>query len=266
MLLWEYGLRCSSPSRDGRRQPLPQSADGERHACDSFFHSDFGGFSSLAVGAIPPGALPRGSFVEYSFRSREQIIMTKILIIEDQSQLRRELAMILECEHFEVTTAPNGLIGLNLPRSNPPDVVICDIMMPKLDGYAVLESLRGDPATATIPFIFLTAKGEPQDQRAGMSTRADDYLAKPFLKDDLLNSIRARLKRRDLEEQRLRDKARPGSLQPRIPLSRATRSPRPLAARGRGSWLDPSGQVQCRGRPYSRHQRGDREKAPGACI
>ena len=95
--------------------------------------------------------------------------MNKILIIEDQPQMRRKLAMILEREHFQVATAPNGLIGLDLARTDPPDLVICDIMMPELDGYEVLEALRADKATATTPFIFLTAKGERVDQRAGMS-------------------------------------------------------------------------------------------------
>jgi DNA-binding NarL/FixJ family response regulator len=132
--------------------------------------------------------------------------MNKILIIEDQPQMRQKLAMILEREQFQVATAPNGLIGLDMVRNHPPDLVVCDIMMPELDGYAVLEALRADKATATIPFIFLTAKGERVDQRTGMSIGADDYLTKPVLKDDLLSSIHARLKRREQEEQRLNEK------------------------------------------------------------
>ena len=140
--------------------------------------------------------------------------MKKILIIEDQPQMRRKLAMILERENFQVATAPNGLIGLDLARQDPPDMVICDIMMPELDGYQVLEALRADPVTATIPFIFLTAKGEQVDQRAGMSFGADDYLTKPVMKDDLLGSIHARLKRRTLEEDRLRAKVGAASFNP----------------------------------------------------
>jgi DNA-binding NarL/FixJ family response regulator len=140
--------------------------------------------------------------------------MNKILIIEDQPQMRRKLAMILEREQFQVATAPNGLIGLDLARSDPPDLVICDIMMPELDGYGVLEALRADKATATTPFIFLTAKGERVDQRAGMSIGADDYLTKPVMKDDLLSSIHARLKRRDREEQRLQEKLDQTSFNP----------------------------------------------------
>ena len=140
--------------------------------------------------------------------------MNKILIIEDQPEMRRKLAMILEREQFKVATAPNGLIGLDMARSDPPDLVVCDIMMPELDGYAVLEALRADEATATIPFIFLTAKGERVDLRTGMSIGADDYLTKPVTKDDLLGSIHARLKRREREEQRLREKLQQASFDP----------------------------------------------------
>lgn len=140
--------------------------------------------------------------------------MKKILIIEDQPQMRRKLVMILEREQFQVAAAPNGLIGLDLARSDPPDLIICDIMMPELDGYEVLEALRADKATATIPFIFLTAKGERVDQRAGMSIGADDYLTKPVLKDDLLDSIHARLRRREQEDQRLQEKLDQASFNP----------------------------------------------------
>jgi len=142
--------------------------------------------------------------------------MNKILIIEDQPQMRNKLAMILEREHFKVATAPNGLIGLDLARNDPPDLVVCDIMMPELDGYEVLEALRADIATATIPFIFLTARGERVDQRTGMSIGADDYLTKPVLKDDLLDSIHARLRRREHEEARLREKLDAASFQPQF--------------------------------------------------
>jgi DNA-binding NarL/FixJ family response regulator len=131
--------------------------------------------------------------------------MTRILIIEDQPQMRRKLAMILERENFEVVTAPNGLIGLDMARTGSPDLILCDVMMPELDGYSVLEALRANKATSTIPFVFLTAKGERTDLRTGMSFGADDYLTKPVIKDDLLGAIHARLKRRSLEEQRLQE-------------------------------------------------------------
>lgn len=121
--------------------------------------------------------------------------MKKILIIEDQPQMRRKLAMILEREHFQVAAAPNGLIGLDLARSDPPDLVICDVMMPELDGHGVLARLREEENTKRIPFIFLTAKGENQDIRTGMNLGADDYLTKPVPTNELLEAIEARLER-----------------------------------------------------------------------
>lgn len=121
--------------------------------------------------------------------------MNKILIIEDQPQMRRKLAMILEREHFQVAAAPNGLIGLDLARSDPPDLVICDVMMPELDGYGVLARLREEEKTKRIPFIFLTAKGENQDIRTGMNLGADDYLTKPVPAHELIEAIEARLER-----------------------------------------------------------------------
>ena len=121
--------------------------------------------------------------------------MKKILIIEDQPQMRRKLAMILEREHFQVMVAPNGLIGLDLVRGDPPDLILCDVMMPELDGYGVLEHLRTQESTRQIPFIFLTAKGEWQDIRAGMNLGADDYLTKPVPVADLLEAVAARLER-----------------------------------------------------------------------
>ncbi|HXU78231.1 MAG TPA: response regulator, partial [Methylomirabilota bacterium] len=105
--------------------------------------------------------------------------MKKILLIEDQPQMRRNIATILEMEGFEVATAENGRRGVELARSANPDLILCDVMMPELDGYGVLKAVREDEATATIPFVFLTAKGEKTDLRAGMNLGADDYLAKP---------------------------------------------------------------------------------------
>src|SRR5262245_35136333 len=131
--------------------------------------------------------------------------MAKILIIEDQPQMRRKLAMILEREQFTVATAPNGLIGLDMTNTNPPDLILCDIMMPALYGYPAHEGLRADKAIATSPFIFPTAKGERADQRTGMSFGADEYLTKHVVKDELLGTIHARLKRRQLEERRLQE-------------------------------------------------------------
>jgi DNA-binding NarL/FixJ family response regulator len=129
--------------------------------------------------------------------------MKKILIIEDQPQMRRNLATILEMEGFEVSVAEDGNAGVTQARVTKPDIIICDVMMPQLDGYGVLQSLRSEKATATIPFIFLTAKGEKIDQRTGMNLGADDYLTKPVARTDLLASVKMRLERRDAHEAEL---------------------------------------------------------------
>ena len=126
--------------------------------------------------------------------------MNKILIIEDQPQMRRKLAMILERENFQVAVAPNGLIGLDMVRNDPPDLILCDVMMPELDGHGVLDHLRTQEATKRIPFIFLTAKGEWQDIRTGMNLGADDYLTKPVPADDLIEAIEARLERAEQQK------------------------------------------------------------------
>src|ERR1051325_5713619 len=101
--------------------------------------------------------------------------MKRILIIEDHEQMRENLSIMLQMEGFEVIWAQNGRRGIELARSAAPDLILCDVMMPEIDGYGVLESLRAEPDTATIPFIFLTAKGEKVDQRTGMNLGADDY-------------------------------------------------------------------------------------------
>lgn len=124
--------------------------------------------------------------------------MPTILLIEDQPDMRENLATILEMEDYSVVLAENGREGLNLARDRRPDLVICDVMMPEMDGYLVLQSLRRDPATATTPFIFLTAKGEKGDLRAGMNLGADDYLTKPVTAIDLLAAVEARLNREEL--------------------------------------------------------------------
>ncbi|MSU59825.1 MAG: response regulator transcription factor [Pedosphaera sp.] len=130
--------------------------------------------------------------------------MNTILVIDDQPQMRRNLLTILEMEGFQLLTADNGRVGLKLAQEELPDLILCDIMMPELDGYAVLQALRADKYTATIPFIFLTAKGEKADLRAGMNLGADDYLTKPVAKADLLAAIAARFERERLNEARLR--------------------------------------------------------------
>src|SRR6266481_2426916 len=121
--------------------------------------------------------------------------MKKILVIEDEPEMRRNLATILRMEDFQPFTAENGRAGLESVRANKPDVILCDVMMPELDGYGVIAALRADPETVSIPFIFLTAKGEKPDIRAGMNLGADDYLTKPVAKTDLLAAIHSRLER-----------------------------------------------------------------------
>jgi DNA-binding NarL/FixJ family response regulator len=127
--------------------------------------------------------------------------MKKILVIEDQAAMRRNLVTILEMEGFQTLTAENGRSGLELARHEKPDLILCDVMMPELDGHGVLQSLRQDKATATIPFIFLTAKGEKADLRTGMNLGADDYLAKPVTREDLLAAVGARLERKRAEDE-----------------------------------------------------------------
>jgi DNA-binding NarL/FixJ family response regulator len=121
--------------------------------------------------------------------------MKKILVIEDEPDMRRNLTTILRLEKFLPLPAENGSIGLELAKKERPDLILCDVMMPELDGYGVIAALRANADTAAIPFIFLTAKGEKPDIRAGMNLGADDYLTKPVEKSDLLSAIRSRLER-----------------------------------------------------------------------
>jgi DNA-binding NarL/FixJ family response regulator len=121
--------------------------------------------------------------------------MKKILVIEDEPEMRRNITTILRMEEFQTFAAENGRVGLEFARKEKPDVILCDVMMPELDGYGVIAALRADAITAAIPLIFLTAKGEKPDIRAGMNLGADDYLTKPVAKTDLLDAIRSRLER-----------------------------------------------------------------------
>jgi DNA-binding NarL/FixJ family response regulator len=121
--------------------------------------------------------------------------MAKILVIEDEPEMRRNLLTILRLEKHQTIGAENGRVGVALARQEKPDLIICDVMMPELDGHGVLRTLREDEGMLTVPFIFLTAKGEKPDVRAGMNLGADDYLTKPVAKADLLDAIAARLKR-----------------------------------------------------------------------
>lgn len=121
--------------------------------------------------------------------------MPKILIIEDEEAVRENILDLLEAEAFETIAAANGRIGVHLAISEVPDLILCDLMMPQLDGYGVLTALRQDPSTATIPFIFLTAKSAKSDFRQGMNMGADDYITKPFTRAELLSAIMNRLEK-----------------------------------------------------------------------
>jgi CRP-like cAMP-binding protein len=124
--------------------------------------------------------------------------MKIILLIEDNLEMRENTAEILELAGYKVYTAANGKEGVELAKIHKPDLIICDIMMPELDGYGVLNLLSKEDETAIIPFIFLTAKAEKSDFRKGMTLGADDYLTKPYDDEDLLNAIEVRLKKNAL--------------------------------------------------------------------
>lgn len=126
--------------------------------------------------------------------------MKKILLIEDNTEVRENTSEILSLAHYDVVTASNGKVGVEMAQKENPDLIICDIMMPELDGYGVLHILSKRPETARIPFIFLTAKTEKTDIRKGMTLGADDYLTKPFDDTDLLNAIEVRLKKSSLQQ------------------------------------------------------------------
>ena len=119
--------------------------------------------------------------------------MIKILLIEDNLEVRENTQEILELASYEVLTAENGKIGVEMAKEIVPDLIICDIMMPELDGYGVLELLSKNKATKQIPFIFLSAKTERSDVRKGMNLGADDYITKPFTEDDLISAIESRM-------------------------------------------------------------------------
>ena len=122
--------------------------------------------------------------------------MNKVLIIEDEEILRQNLRDILDLEGYEVKVAPNGMDGIELYNIEQPDLVLCDIKMPKMDGFDVLKTIRDLPGGLTTAFIFLSAKVEHDDIRSGMNLGADDYLLKPVNRKDLLSAIETRLKQR----------------------------------------------------------------------
>ena len=131
--------------------------------------------------------------------------MTELLLIEDDPTLLELIATALEFEGFRVHRAADGAAGLELARSVRPALILCDVMMPGMDGYAVLAAVRSDPRIAAVPFVFLTARGEKRDLRLGMTSGADDYLTKPVAIDDLLAAVRGRLARQSAVSPRAPD-------------------------------------------------------------
>ena len=129
--------------------------------------------------------------------------MKTILIIEDHEDIRENVAEILMLSNYKVLMAANGKEGIEAAQKNIPDLIICDIMMPGVDGYGVLHILHKDPNTQNIPFIFLTSKSERSDFRSAMEMGADDYLTKPFAGNELLNAIESRLRKMAIMKKQL---------------------------------------------------------------
>ena len=123
--------------------------------------------------------------------------MKKILVIEDHPLMRRNVVTILAMEGYKAFAAANGQEGIEMAKQELPDLILCDIMMPVMNGHEVLQALRLNASTAATPFIFLTAKGEKDDVRAGMNLGADDYLAKPASRYEIVAALEARFARQD---------------------------------------------------------------------
>jgi DNA-binding response OmpR family regulator len=122
--------------------------------------------------------------------------MSKILIIEDEDDIRDIIIQILTAHNYQVIDTEDGETGIKLAIAHHPDLIICDIMMPGVDGYEVLKQLHNDPSTQMIPFMFLTAKAAKEDMRQGMELGADDYLTKPFTGSELLGAVKVRLEKK----------------------------------------------------------------------
>ncbi len=149
--------------------------------------------------------------------------MKKILVIEDEPEMRRNITTLLRYYDYEPIAAENGRQGVEAARREKPDLILCDVMMPELDGYGVLQALQTDASLARIPFIFLTAKGEKDDLRSGMNRGADDYLTKPVANADLVRAVEARLRR---SEQQVNHEFKPdfSSSQPLLALGLTPRA------------------------------------------
>ncbi|HSU57232.1 MAG TPA: response regulator transcription factor [Candidatus Dormibacteraeota bacterium] len=131
--------------------------------------------------------------------------MKKILVIEDEPEMRRNIAALLRFKNYQPIAAENGRAGVEAAQREKPDLILCDVMMPELDGFGVLRALQADEKLAFVPFIFLTAKGEKEDLRSGMNLGADDYLTKPVANDDLVAAIETRLRRAERQDNARRE-------------------------------------------------------------
>lgn len=126
-----------------------------------------------------------------------QFIMKKVLVIEDEQFVRENIVEILETNDYTVYSAPNGAVGVRLAEEHLPDLILCDVMMPELDGHGVLSAIKANTQTSTIPFIFLTARADTSDLRIGMNLGADDYITKPFRIAELLQAVDMRLRKQE---------------------------------------------------------------------
>lgn len=132
----------------------------------------------------------------YFPRPRRQFArVEKILVIDDDAMMRRQITQLLAAEGYHTVEARNGREGVTLAAREKPDLVLCDITMPEMNGHRVLEAVRADTGIAHLPFIFLTGWGEREDVRTGMNLGADDYLVKPVEPAELLAAVKTRLKR-----------------------------------------------------------------------
>ena len=127
-------------------------------------------------------------------------MLKRILIIEDEAEIKKDLVRTLSLSNYETLDANNGMAGLELAKKYKPDLIISDIMMPRMDGYQLLRELQKHPSTATIPFLFLSAKTDKRDIRAGMKLGADDFITKPYDINELLEAISIRLKKQETNE------------------------------------------------------------------
>ncbi len=132
--------------------------------------------------------------------------MKKILVVEDEDAIRENISDALSLNDYQVFIADNGFDGVHLAHEIKPDLILCDIMMPKMDGYQVLKAIKSDEIGVITPFIFISAKGKYEDIRQGMDMGADDYLIKPFLFQDLLNMVSSKLEEAELKQKTYFDK------------------------------------------------------------